>query len=100
MTAQRLTAGSTTIENENFTDERGTGRIVRTYSSGKLISSVKQYFTEKPRPATALASTIRFGRYIAEQSKRRGAVGISLVNGVDSSDDDGLGIVVGPITPR
>lgn len=97
MASQRIVAGVTTIENEFFTDDRGAGRIVRTYQAGRLISSVRQYFTEQqPAPAH---STIRLGRFITEQGKRR-RQSASLLNGGGSSDDDELEIIVGPITPR
>lgn len=97
MPSQRIVAGAITIENEFFTDQRGSGRIVRTYQAGQIISSVRQYFTEQqPAPAH---STIKLGRFIAEQTKRR-RQSANLLNGGGSSDDDELGIIVGPITPR
>lgn len=94
MASQRIVAGAITIENEFFTDQRGSGRIVRTYQAGQLISSVRQYFTEQ-QPAP-VRNTIRLGRFIAEQAKRRQQS--LLVNGGD--DNEERPIHVGPITPR
>ena len=95
MPSQRIVAGAITIENEFFTDQRGSGRIVRTYQAGQIISSVKQYFTEQqPAPSH---STIRLGRFIAEQGKRKGQQSIL---GSGGDDNEERPIHVGPITPR
>ena len=95
MPSQRIVAGVIIIENESFTDQRGSGRIVRTYQAGQLIASVRQYFTEQqPAPARNI---IRTGRFIAEQTKRNGQQSIL---GSGGDDNEERPIHVGPITPR
>lgn len=74
---------------------------VKVALNGQTVVSVRNAAPDRPggavdgQPAADELSTIRLGRFIAEQSTEQPAAR-STDNG---NDDDGLGIVVGPITP-